>query len=289
MDSVLGLVAPSWPANDVRYSSVPYISPWLTHFVGKSHRTDDSRCYDVLTTILGDCTLGQWEQQGNVFISPGSMIVNSGSLCKDQFISGFRPVCFCDIPEGELGRHTRVYGRFGLAFKKDYLVAKGANPVFYVAKGSVACHEKPPIPPLTEEELAVDARAALQRHLAAASAAEVPVLRCEFFDRLVANLMRVLPPPWPAGTPADAHDPVRDVQRRVLWDLVRHVFAFTKFFDESLTEEDRANCYMEREWRVADFVAFNHDEIARIYVAPGFQDRVKRDFPGLEPKTQELT
>lgn len=160
--------------------------------------------------------LGQWEQQGNVFISPGSMIVNSGSLCRDQFIGGFRPVCFCDIPEGDLQRHTTVYGRFGLAFQKGYLVAKGANPVFYVAKGSVACHERPLIPPLTVEELAIDARAALQKYFAALSAAEVPVQRCEFFDRLVASLMRVLPPPWPAGAPGDAHDPTRDVQRQVL-------------------------------------------------------------------------
>ena len=276
------------PANGVGYSSVTYISPWLTHFVGAKQPTDDSRC-DVLTKILGECTLGQWERRGNVFISPGSMIVNSGSLCKDQFITGFRPVCFCDIPESALHRHTSVYGRFGLTFKKDYLVAKGANPVFYVAKGSVACHERPPIPPLAEEDLEADARAALQRHFAALNAAKVPVRRCEFFDRLVADLMKVLPPPWPAGTPGDAHDAVRDVQRRVLFDLISHVFAFTKFFDESLPEEDHDNFYMEREWRVRGFVRFEHDDVVRVYVAPGFQDRVKRDFPVLEPKIQELT
>ena len=266
---------------------MPYISPWLTHFVGAKQPTDDSRC-DLLIKILGECTLGQWEQRGNIFISPGSMIVNSGSLCKDQFITGFRPVCFCDIPEGELQRHTGVYGRFGIAFKRDSLVARGANPVFYVAKGSVACHERPPIPRLTVEDLEADARAGLQMHLAALNTPEVPVRRCEFFDRLVADMMKVLPPPWPPGTPGDAHDPVRDDQRRVLWDLISHVFAFTKFFDESLAEDDPDNFYMEREWRVRGFVQFEPDEVARVYVAPGFQDRVKRDFPGLSPKIQEL-
>ncbi len=215
--------------------------------------------------------------------------MNSGSLCNDQFITGFRPVCFCDIPETALHRHTSVYGRFGLAFKKDYLVAKGANPVFYVAKGSVACHERPPTPQPTVEDFEADARAATQRLFADLNAAEVPVRRCELFDRLVADLSKVLPPPWPAGTSGDAHDPVRDVQRRVFFDLIRHVFAFTKFFDESLPEEDRDSFYMEREWRVQDFVQFEHDHVVRVYVAPDFQDRVKRDFPGLEPKIRELT
>jgi hypothetical protein len=168
-------------------------------------------------------------------------------------------------------------------------VAKGANPVFYVAKGSVACHERPPIPPLTEDELAVDARAALQRHFAALGAAEAPVRRCEFLDRLVVNLMKVLPPPWPEGTPADAHDPIRDVQHRVLFDLIGHVFAFTKFFDESLPESAPDNFYMEREWRVPDFVPFEHDEIVRVYAAPGFQERVQRAFPTLESKIRPLT
>src|ERR1035437_3915934 len=102
------------------------------------------------------------------------MIVASGSLCKDEFIR-YRPACFCDIPEEALQRHTSVYGRFGLAFKKDFLVARGANPVFYVAKGSVACHERPAVPPLTEEDLEADAQTALKKYFAALSAAEVPV------------------------------------------------------------------------------------------------------------------
>lgn len=110
--------------------------------------------------------------------------------------------------------------------------------------------------------------------------------RCEFFDHLVADLMEVLPPKWPAGTPADAYDPVREVQTRVLFDLIGHVFAFTKFFDESLPEEHGDNFYMEREWRVAGFVQFELGDVQRVYVAPGFRDRVEREFSGL--RLQEL-
>jgi hypothetical protein len=110
------------------------ISDYLTHFVGRTQPDDDARC-DLLVKILRARTLGQWNKQGRIRISPGSMQISvDGSLCKDEFIH-FSPVCFCDIPEENPGRHTRFYGQFGLAFKKECLVAKGANPVFYIAKG----------------------------------------------------------------------------------------------------------------------------------------------------------
>ena len=256
-----------------------YTSPWLTHFVGRQ-KSNGERC-DLLAKILREGTLGQWEQQGSVFIDPGSMLISgSGSLCRNEFIR-FRPVCFCDIPEESLQRHTSVYGRFGLAFKKEFLVAKGANPVFYVAKSSLACNERPAVPPLTLEDIEADPQAALRKYFAGLNEKPMAVRRCEFFDRLVADLAKVLPPPWPPGTPADAHDPVREVQERVFFDLLRHVFAFTKFFDESLPEGDPENFYMEREWRVAGFVSFELRDVQRVYVAPEFRERIEREFPGL--------
>jgi hypothetical protein len=213
------------------------------------------------------------------------MLIGAGSLCRDELIRSW-PVCFCDIPEDSLKRHIGHYGQFGLAFEKAFLVEKGANPVFYVAKGSLASRERPPVPPLTLNEVTDDPRAAITRHLAALQAEEVLVKRCEFFDRLVADLKRVLPPPWPAGTAADAHDPMRDVQIRVLFDLFRHVFAFTKLFDESLPEEHEDNFYMEREWRVAGFVHFELHDVQKIYVPPGYQDWIESKFP--EVRVQEI-
>jgi len=160
-------------------------------------------------------------------------------------------------------------------------VVKGANPVFYVAKGSVACHERPTVPPLTVEDLEADAQAALRKHFAALNERPMPVQRCEFFDRLVADLIKVLLPPWPADAQAGSDDPIREVQMRVYFDLVGHVFAFMKFFDESLPEEHRENFYMEREWRVAGFVTFELCDIQRVYVARGYRDRIELEFPGL--------
>jgi hypothetical protein len=45
-------------------------------------------------------------------------------------------VCFCDIPEADLGMHIQKYSPFGLAFRKEFLIPKGASPVFYIANYS---------------------------------------------------------------------------------------------------------------------------------------------------------
>jgi hypothetical protein len=42
-------------------------------------------------------------------------------------------ICFCDIPEADLTIHMTKYGRFGLAFTKEFLTQRGARPVYYVA------------------------------------------------------------------------------------------------------------------------------------------------------------
>ena len=41
-------------------------------------------------------------------------------------------VCFCDIPISSLKLHMGKYKQFGIAFLKPFLVAQGANPVFYL-------------------------------------------------------------------------------------------------------------------------------------------------------------
>lgn len=263
-----------------------YISPWLTHFVGGGLTTDTARC-DLLVRILREGTLGRWERQGSVRISPGAKAISStGRLSSNEFI-GFSPVCFCDIPEASLDRHTRVYGPFGLAFQKEFLAAQGANPVFYVAKGSLAGLERPAVPPLTLEDLELDAEAALRRHFAALAAEPIPVSRAEHLDRLVRDLQRVLLSHGPGGGDPGEIDPERLERMDLFIDLVSHVFAYMKFFDESLPEESRENFYMEREWRVAGFVHFQLRDVQRVYVASGFREALEREFSGLT--VQELS
>lgn len=50
----------------------------------------------------------------------------------------FPMICFCDIPDrdGRLGPHMNHYGHFGIGLRKEWGIAKGMQPVHYLADGS---------------------------------------------------------------------------------------------------------------------------------------------------------
>ncbi|HVT13868.1 MAG TPA: abortive infection system antitoxin AbiGi family protein [Fimbriimonadaceae bacterium] len=257
-----------------------YVSELLTHFVGRSLPTEEDR-FSLLLKILREGRLGQWREEGNVRIDPASISISGlGSLCENSFVD-FAPVCFCDIPETDLDRHTNLYGCFGIAFTKTFLSELGANPVFYVAKGSLATHRQPPLTGALFEQLTTSKPLPPGAFYGDLRAKPVPIPRCKFFDELAGEVLTVLPAPWPPGTPPDASDPYRELQARVKFDLLRHVFAFMKFFDETLPEEDADNYYMEREWRVAGFVRFTVANVARIYVPKGYGSRLLAEIPSV--------
>ena len=72
----------------------------------------------------------------------------------ERFTTGL--VCFCDIPVEDFPIHIAKYGPFGIAWDKSYLVARGASPVFYVARDSVAA-----VQPATSRAKYFDAMARL--------------------------------------------------------------------------------------------------------------------------------
>src|SRR5690348_3789323 len=105
-----------------------YVSPDLTHFVGRSRKTLKEQ-YAVLKKILKEGRLGTPRlgklSQAAYEIDPSEKL--SGNEAYSEEV-----VCFSDIPTGDLGLHMRKYGRFGLAFTKDFLLEAGATPVTYV-------------------------------------------------------------------------------------------------------------------------------------------------------------
>lgn len=257
-----------------------YVSPFLTHFVGRSEPDDEARM-KLLLKIIGEGRLGIPEIRGNLVIDNSSMLIpGDGSLCEDEFIK-FRPVCFCDIPKKGLERHTRFYGRFGLAFRKEFLSRLGANPVFYVAKGSFVKLRQPQMSTEAIHESMGSVEPPPGAYFGDWSAEPEVLQRCKFFDELSKEVLQVLPAPWPEGTPADAVDPWRELQSQLKFEIIGEVFAFMKFFDESLRQDDEENFYMEREWRVVGSVRFQLSDIKRVYVAPGFLARARNALPKL--------
>lgn len=69
-------------------------------------------------------------------------ILKSGlfpNYCKEQYLGGGKNeiigipmVCFCDIPIMRVQDFSRDYGKYAIAFSKDWALKKSINPVFYV-------------------------------------------------------------------------------------------------------------------------------------------------------------
>jgi hypothetical protein len=156
-------------------------------------------------------------------------------------------ICFCDIPEGDIGLHAKKYSPFGLAFPKWFLVPQGATPVMYIASQAITDE---PIHP------------------------ERKLTRAEFYDTAeqdyCRNIIGVYPKPLKGGAWNS---------RRAFHRLVEHyIFPFMKFFEAGRSDADPDNFYMEREWRLLGVATFRTADIARIYVSPAFRQRALADI-----------
>lgn len=127
-----------------------YVSNELTHFVGAGLANSSADLsavledqYNLLIKIIGDRRISYppHDQEDDI---PEGLEYDPG--CSYTFYGRFDAssndlispdiVCFCDIPIGDLGIHIQKYSPFGLSFLKSFLIKRGANPVFYVARSS---------------------------------------------------------------------------------------------------------------------------------------------------------
>jgi hypothetical protein len=224
-----------------------YVSPELTHFVGRELSSEDQRYSLLVNAILkGGCLkfppIDDRQCTEGLSGSPLPLVGGTPKPDVDDTEAAYsRVVCFCDIPVGDLAIHMSKYGRFGLSFLKRFLVAKGANPVLYVAKKSQALafglpgvrsgYEVWPRDNVFKEN------------------------RQEF-----EKLREKLPEP-----------------QKYFLDLL--VFGFIKYFDDSASDEHKANVYMEREWRVIGDVSFTLTDVHRVFMPERYAERFRADLP----------
>jgi len=57
------------------------------------------------------------------------------------------------------------------------------------------------------------------------------------------------------------------------------VFGFIKYFDDSASDEHKANVYMEREWRVIGDVSFTLTDVHRVFMPERYAERFRADLP----------
>jgi hypothetical protein len=221
-----------------------YVSPELTHFVGKGLSEDQQ--YELLVSdILNEGWLMHPPidgRQPNEVLRGSPLVGGSHTPDVDDTEAAYwQGICFCDILVTDLEIHMNKYSRFGLSFLKPFLVDKGANPVLYVAYNSQT----------------------LSSGLPGSRSGDEVWPRLKVFKgniQLFEDYRGKLP-----------------LTLRYFLDML--VFSFIKYFDDSTSDKDESNVYMEREWRVLGDVNFTLEEVHRVFIPERVAERFRADLP----------
>lgn len=222
-------------------SSQRYVASELTHFVGKSAQTPEEQ-YRLLVKIL---TEGILRAGGKNDIEEGQVHLKfrlNEKLSDSERLFQAMAVCFCDIPLADLTIHAKKYSGFALAFRKEFLIKKGAAPVFYVPKGVKLFDQKTRADWLDE---AGSEYADAHRHSIALGEAPLHV---------------------PEKTPLGK-----------FLDYI--VLSYLKPFNETTGENDPENYYMEREWRTLTSVRFALTDVHRVIILQEYAHKFRCNVP----------
>ena len=215
-----------------------YVSDELTHFVGRGLPTDDAR-YELLADIIlrNGCLKNPKH--------PGSRYgrLQSDTRCGISHNNAYQGnyTCFCDIPPSSLGIHMKKYSPFGIAFRKNFLVAQGTSPVFYVAKSAQIGIGKS---------------------------------KADAFDEYFGMYHSLLTQETP-GEASKFASQFGELAGFLDWEVFSHL----KVLDPACSDDDAANYYMEREWRVIGEVHSVLADVCRIIVPAAYRSRLQQELP----------
>lgn len=243
-----------------------YVTNELAHFVGRALRHDETAQYELFADVLRTGLLvnkvglsGEMTHEGIDRATSMHGVIGGplfGELAERHVMS---MVCFCDIPEPDLAIHQRKYGRFGLSFRKAFLINKGARPVYYVADNTSTIPFGKPRPIKDRFNQRVAEMDALSRVLSRR--------RLELQGQ---------PDSEPSGI-GWSIEQVEQVHELITW-VNAELLGYVKGFDATASDEDEENVYMEREWRTPFSVRFSLDDVSRIFLPREFAQRFREDF-----------
>jgi hypothetical protein len=276
-----------------------YISRELSHFVGG--RKAEEEQYQLLLHVLRTGWLLHKPFDPN---QPRTARLDfSRPISRDKTID-YEVVCFCDIPISDLAIHVGKYSKFGLAFKKEFLIDKGACPVFYVPNDSPVPIQPDDLFPLVDfvdrineargkgivhRGLYFDAsvRAILDLIVALDTfcwddeanryfkGVDASVFQDRFGQLLGLSNAQVAA----VGNALKGKAEASRTIRRCTDFLVNWVFTFTKCFDAKQSFDHADNYYMEREWRIGNNVQFALSDVARVFFPASYATRFRADVP----------
>jgi len=232
-----------------------YVSQLLTHFVGRNVKPDEDQ-YQLLLRILKSGWLLSSAMANEKPESLPNRVKQtsfsypldiSSSDLNSVFISDV--VCFADIPLADLHLHMQKYSLFGISFKKEFLIKKGASPVFYISSDSIDMSER-------EANLDTVFRNELQNYLKLSTD----------FQNSVSGLGRQF-------TSSETS------QFKFQMFFLKHFLCFLKFWKSSKDDLDPDNYYLEREWRIFGGFNFTLDDVERIIIPRQFSKTLKTNIP----------
>jgi Putative abortive phage resistance protein AbiGi, antitoxin len=275
-----------------------YVSNELTHFVGRGS-TEEVQ-YDLLVNkIIKRGWLTHPPHHDPTKARELSLDL-SKPISTDEMLK-YQVVCFCDIPESDLSLHVSKYSKFGLAFEKDFLISKGACPVFYVANESpVPANEVFSAGDFVERIKKQQTKGFVDRALYFDTSVRAVIdiivaldVICDTADKrffkgvseddfkgrlralfgLSEQQIKML-----EMTLRD-NAQLKKSTKMIVDFLLNYVFSFVKCFDATKPLEDPANYYMEREWRVANNVPFALENISRVFFPKKYAKKFRDDLP----------
>ena len=222
----------------------------MYHFVAGKKETEEEQ-YDDLHEILkyGWLSFSPHEKS----LNPRQIEINTH---KDRKIKEmFNPyvVCFADIPKTELQIHIDKCSRFGIAFKKSFLIENGANPVFYIEENSIIY--KNYISYLGKYEL---------------------TNRVNYYQKFCGMaLHNIFHKHLNNSKPDEFQDTLES------WHFLVNVFSHFKVWNNNLDEHDPDNYYFEREWRATNNINFQSSDVVNIIIPEKCIKQFEIDFPEL--------
>lgn len=266
-----------------------YVSNELTHFVGKELKPEEQ--YALLVKIL---TEGQLRSPGYPIDGPPHKIdvwfrYRDLPTIDPNMMVNPKMVCFCDIPVRDLRIHMTKYGEFGLSFLKTFLIAEGANPVFYLSQDSVASLSDGDITQSDLFRALCDKYALLIEHLDTTAQQHRPTPKTRLVGRIRSTKAggfgfaapqkdgpgEVEAPSSPFPLPPD----LKQAFDRFSEYLDHQFFSFVKFFDATKSDSHTKNYYMEREWRVPGRLDFGIGNVHTIILPKCFCPKLEADLP----------
>jgi hypothetical protein len=230
------------------FSQQRYISKYLTHFIGRSISDEDDQFELFIKIIKRGWLLAknfiktkdeELEQRiRQVGITFPMKILNKD--LNDVFIADV--VCFADIPVSELFIHSKKYSRFAISFYKDFLVRKGANPVFYISSKTFPWGEG-------KKNLEEVFKEMMQIFINKEN-------KCFVKNNII------------TGTDLESF--------KLNQYLLKYIFTHLKFWDYSLDDFDDSNYYFEREWRLFGGFQFSIDDINRVIFPKKYSMKFKK-------------